>query len=52
LGQCWWSPESSGLFYKPEFTDDESLRDAAIGILDVNGWHNVGHIALAKPRSV
>jgi len=34
-----------GFFYEPEFTDDESVRDAVFGILDVNGWHNVVHIA-------
>jgi len=34
-----------GFFYESEFTDDESVRDAVFGILDVNGWHNVVHIA-------
>ena len=33
-----------GFFYEPEFTNDESVRDAVFGILDVNGWHNVVHI--------
>jgi hypothetical protein len=34
-----------GFFYNSTFTDDESVRDAVLGILDVNGWHNVVHIA-------
>ena len=34
-----------GFFYESTFTDDESVRDAVFGILDVNGWHNVVHIA-------
>jgi hypothetical protein len=32
-------------FYESEFTDNEAIRDAVFGILDVNGWHNVVHIA-------
>jgi hypothetical protein len=34
-----------GFFYEADFTNDESVRDAVFGILDVNGWHNVVHIA-------
>ena len=34
-----------GFFYEAEFTSDESVRDSVLGILDVNGWHNVVHIA-------
>jgi uncharacterized protein (UPF0333 family) len=34
-----------GFFYESAFTDDESVRDAVFGILDVNGWHNVVHLA-------
>ena len=34
-----------GFFYEAEFTSDKSVRDAVFGILDVNGWHNVVHIA-------
>lgn len=34
-----------GFFYESQFTSDESVRDAVLGILDVNGWHNVVHIA-------
>lgn len=34
-----------GFFYESEFTSDESVRDAVFGILDVNGWHNLVHIA-------
>ena len=34
-----------GFFYEPEFTSDESVREPVLGILDVNGWHNVVHIA-------
>jgi uncharacterized protein (UPF0333 family) len=34
-----------GFFYESTFTSDESVRDAVFGILDVNGWHNVVHIA-------
>jgi hypothetical protein len=33
-----------GFFYESEFTDDESVRAAVLGILDVNGWHNVVHL--------
>ena len=34
-----------GFFYEAKFTDDKDVRDAVFGILDVNGWHNVVHIA-------
>jgi Domain of unknown function (DUF4383) len=34
-----------GFFYEAEFTSDEQVRDAVFGILDVNGWHNLVHIA-------
>ena len=34
-----------GFLYETEFTSDESVRDSVFGILDVNGWHNVVHIA-------
>jgi hypothetical protein len=34
-----------GFLYESTFTDDESVRDAVLGVLDVNGWHNVVHIA-------
>jgi hypothetical protein len=34
-----------GFFYEAEFTSDEAVRDSVFGILDVNGWHNVVHIA-------
>lgn len=34
-----------GFFYNAEFTSDKSERDAVLGVLDVNGWHNVVHIA-------
>jgi hypothetical protein len=34
-----------GFFYNSDFTSDKSVRDAIFGILDVNGWHNVFHIA-------
>jgi hypothetical protein len=33
-----------GFFYNSEFTSDESVRDPVLGILDVNGWHNVVHL--------
>jgi Domain of unknown function (DUF4383) len=33
-----------GFFYNSTFTDNESVREAVFGILDVNGWHNVVHI--------
>ena len=35
----------TGFFYNSEFTTDKSVHDAVFGILDVNGWHNVVHIA-------
>jgi Domain of unknown function (DUF4383) len=35
-----------GFFYSASFsTGDGAEREAALGILDVNGWHNVVHIA-------
>lgn len=34
-----------GFFYESEFTNDESVRDAVFGILEVNGWHNLVHLA-------
>jgi hypothetical protein len=34
-----------GFFYNSDFTSDKTVRDAVFGILDVNGWHNVVHIA-------
>jgi hypothetical protein len=33
-----------GFFYNSEFTSDKSVRDAVLGILDVNGGHSVVHI--------
>ena len=35
-----------GFFYEASFsTGDDAPRSALLGILDVNGWHNVVHIA-------
>jgi hypothetical protein len=35
-----------GFFYNASFgTGDGTERDALLGILDVNGWHNLVHIA-------
>jgi hypothetical protein len=34
-----------GFFYNSQFTDDPAVRDDVLGILSVNGWHNVVHIA-------
>jgi uncharacterized protein DUF4383 len=34
-----------GFFYESSFTSDGSVRDGVLGMLDVNGWHNVVHIA-------
>ena len=34
-----------GFFYNSTFTSDSSVRDDVLGILSVNGWHNVVHIA-------
>jgi hypothetical protein len=34
-----------GFFYNASFGTDPVHRDAVLGILDVNGWHNVVHIA-------
>ncbi len=35
-----------GFFYEPSFAagSDDIKRDAVLGILDVNGWHNLVHI--------
>jgi hypothetical protein len=36
----------AGFFYSASFsTGDGTEREALLGILDVNGWHNVVHIA-------
>jgi FtsH-binding integral membrane protein len=35
----------AGFFYNAEFTSDKGVRDAVFGLLDVNGWHNIVHIA-------
>jgi hypothetical protein len=34
-----------GFAYEASFSADESVRDAVFGLLDVNGWHNLVHIA-------
>lgn len=34
-----------GFFYNSEFTSNESIHDDVFGILSVNGWHNVVHLA-------
>src|SRR5918996_2588468 len=35
-----------GFFYNGSFgTGDGTERDAVLGILDVNGWHNLVHVA-------
>jgi uncharacterized protein DUF4383 len=35
-----------GFFYNADFsTGDDVPRDAVLGLLDVNGWHNVVHVA-------
>jgi uncharacterized protein DUF4383 len=36
----------AGFFYSASFsTGDGTERDAVLGILDVNGWHNIVHVA-------
>ncbi len=34
-----------GFFYSASFSVDPVERSAVLGLLDVNGWHNVVHIA-------
>lgn len=34
-----------GFFYESSFSDDPAVRDSVLGLLDVNGFHNVVHIA-------
>jgi len=34
-----------GFFYNSTFTSNKSVHDDVFGILSVNGWHNVVHIA-------
>ena len=34
-----------GFFYNSDFTSNKAVHDDAFGILSVNGWHNVVHIA-------
>ena len=37
---------AAGFFYNASFSTGDGIeRDAVLGILDVNGWHNVVHIA-------
>jgi len=33
-----------GFFYNADFTSNPADRDAVLGLLDVNGWHNVVHL--------
>jgi hypothetical protein len=36
----------AGFFYSASFSTGDGIpRDAVLGILDVNGWHNIVHIA-------
>ena len=35
-----------GFFYNSDFTSDKSVHSDVFGILSVNGWHNVVHIAV------
>ena len=46
-----------GFFYNSSFTSDKSVHDDVLGILSVNGWHNVVHlltgaVTLAAARSM
>lgn len=34
-----------GFFYESALTSDRTVRDSVFGILEVNGWHNLVHIA-------
>ena len=34
-----------GFFYNSDFTSDKAVHSDVFGILSVNGWHNVVHIA-------
>ena len=34
-----------GFFYEAEFTDDKSVRDAVFHLFEINGWHNLVHVA-------
>jgi len=34
-----------GFFYNSDFTSNKAIHDDVFGILSVNGWHNVVHIA-------
>jgi hypothetical protein len=34
-----------GFFYNSTFTSDKRIHDDVFGVLSVNGWHNVVHIA-------
>jgi hypothetical protein len=34
-----------GFFYNSDFTSNRAVHDDVFGILSVNGWHNVVHIA-------
>jgi zinc transporter ZupT len=33
-----------GFFYNSDFTSNEAIHDDVLGILSVNGWHNVVHL--------
>ena len=42
-----------GFFYNASFAVGDGLeRDAVFGLLDVNGWHNVVHLATGALGSV
>jgi hypothetical protein len=34
-----------GFFYSADFSTGDTERDALVGLFDVNGWHNIVHIA-------
>jgi hypothetical protein len=34
-----------GFFYESAFTSNASVRDSVLGVFDVNGWHNIVHLA-------
>lgn len=46
VGACLVMVGIIGFFYNASFTTGGDLRaDALFGVLDVNGWHNLAHIA-------
>jgi hypothetical protein len=45
VGATFLAAGIAGFSYEATFSADESVRDGVLGVLDVNGWHNLVHMA-------